>query len=573
MRQGLSLHIGLNYVDPNAYDKWNGKLSGCINDAQAMKRIAESQGYSTRILIDNQATASAVCNQLGEIARQLQRGDHFLLTYSGHGGQLPDNTGEEFDGMNETWVLWDRQFIDNEIYSLLAKFNSGVKIFITSDSCHSGTVIRTFMRKIKAQKSLSLQSKEISNKYFELFNNLQERDIQIKTESEINYRIMPIETSLKDYNNKSEIKPKAMPIEISLKDYDNKSEIYDSLRNIIGSSKAARDNINSQVLYISGCQDSQVSMDGAVNGAFTEKLLQVWNNASFNGGYKNFHSQISDGMSMSQTPNYMTLGSIETSYESAKPFLIINSNDGNINNSSNSSNTTTNPLSELSMTGPSNLNRNDVSPTFNINKGGNSYYYVEFATEPSLFLFGNTARNNTNWFATWGERFTNQTYQLPSNVWNLLKNSNRLYYRVGSTSTPAPNWENLKVSIPDITINSCPFITINDSNNNSNGNNNGNNNLTGNGSQTQSNNLSAAVGQGSSNQMNDVMLIQSLLNQITESQGGAASNPLQEDGRFGTNTSNAIIRFQSFNDFNQNGQVKPNSALLHILLNKSGRQQ
>jgi len=40
-----SLHIGLNCVDPKEYGGWDGALSGCINDADAMKamsgRIAE----------------------------------------------------------------------------------------------------------------------------------------------------------------------------------------------------------------------------------------------------------------------------------------------------------------------------------------------------------------------------------------------------------------------------------------------------------------------------------------------------------------------------------------------------
>ena len=42
MANGVSLHIGLNHVDPNAYNGWGGELAGCINDANAMKAIADS---------------------------------------------------------------------------------------------------------------------------------------------------------------------------------------------------------------------------------------------------------------------------------------------------------------------------------------------------------------------------------------------------------------------------------------------------------------------------------------------------------------------------------------------------
>src|SRR5262249_10563136 len=41
--------------------------------------------------------------------------------------------------------------------------------------------------------------------------------------------------------------------------------------------------IQASVLLISGCQDNQLSMDGARNGLFTEKLKQVWNSGAFTG--------------------------------------------------------------------------------------------------------------------------------------------------------------------------------------------------------------------------------------------------------------------------------------------------
>src|SRR5688572_24949196 len=109
MSKALSLHIGLNYVNPAAYDGWDGELAGCINDANSMKGIANSQGFTPITLIDSQATCANVTNNISDICRQLDNGDFFLLTYSGHGGQLVDNTGEETDSLNETWCLWDRQ--------------------------------------------------------------------------------------------------------------------------------------------------------------------------------------------------------------------------------------------------------------------------------------------------------------------------------------------------------------------------------------------------------------------------------------------------------------------------------
>jgi hypothetical protein len=73
----------------------------------------------------------------------LESGDFFWLTYSGHGGQVSDtNSDDETDEKDETWVLYDRQLVDLELYALWGEFKPGVRIFVLSDSCHSGSVTR-----------------------------------------------------------------------------------------------------------------------------------------------------------------------------------------------------------------------------------------------------------------------------------------------------------------------------------------------------------------------------------------------------------------------------------------------
>ena len=58
-------------------------------------------------------------------AKALSAGDLFFLTYSGHGGQVPDVTGDEADKQDETWCLFDGQLIDDELYFELSRFASG----------------------------------------------------------------------------------------------------------------------------------------------------------------------------------------------------------------------------------------------------------------------------------------------------------------------------------------------------------------------------------------------------------------------------------------------------------------
>ena len=122
MSIGKSLHIGLNFVDPAAYGGWNGELNGCINDANSMLSIAQSLSYQTTLLTDAQATSHRVLQELSGAAHQLQSGDIFFVSYSGHGGQVPDANGDEGDGMDETWVLYDREIVDDELYSLWSQF-------------------------------------------------------------------------------------------------------------------------------------------------------------------------------------------------------------------------------------------------------------------------------------------------------------------------------------------------------------------------------------------------------------------------------------------------------------------
>jgi hypothetical protein len=57
--KGLSLHLGLNQVDPAQYEGWDGKLAGCENDARDMEAIAKEAGFTTKTLLTDKATATA----------------------------------------------------------------------------------------------------------------------------------------------------------------------------------------------------------------------------------------------------------------------------------------------------------------------------------------------------------------------------------------------------------------------------------------------------------------------------------------------------------------------------------
>jgi hypothetical protein len=272
MSKGISIHIGLNAIDATHYGT-TGALKGCENDANAMKKIADSVAYKSTAILTKDATSTRVLSELFRASQELERGDVLLLTYAGHGAQVKDLTAEEEDGLDETWCLYDRMLLDDELYSMWSKFKPGVKIVVISDSCHSGTITR------------------------EIF--LGDEKVFVYGPA-VTYRCLDPKVADAAFN-----KFKYLYSGIKL-------NIPRGIESVIGAT----------VMLISGCQDNQLSGDGKDNGLFTSKLLQVWNNGEFTGTYKTFHQQICGLMPPVQTPNYSVIGIIDASFEKRKPFVI-----------------------------------------------------------------------------------------------------------------------------------------------------------------------------------------------------------------------------------------------------------
>lgn len=272
MVNGISLHIGLNSVDPIHYEGWSGPLNACEADANAMQNIALSKGFTATSLLTKSATRQNVINRITEAANQLNSGDIFLLSYSGHGSQAPDLNGDEDDAEDETWCLYDGQLIDDELYALWSLFRSGVRVLVLSDSCHSGTVA----------KAILLESSRLEEEH-------------------------------KVY--------RAMSVDVAVRVYQGNKDFYDKILSD-PKLKETKNKIQASILLLSGCQDWQLSLDGTFNGLFTAKLLITWNNGSFIGSYKAFHQYIAHIMPEDQKPNYYTIGALNTEFEEQNPFTI-----------------------------------------------------------------------------------------------------------------------------------------------------------------------------------------------------------------------------------------------------------
>lgn len=249
-RLGFRIHVGINHVSPSAYGGWDGKLNACVFDAEDMHELTREAGWPTHAvekLIDGKATKEALSSAIHSAASMARNGDSVLITYSGHGGQQPDKNGDESDGRDETWCLFDGEMLDDAIYAGLCRFERGVKVFILSDSCHSGTVART--TSYGSGKNMPAV----------VSRNLPGRDARLRREREL--------------------------------------------------CEFRENDLQATVLLLSGCQDNQTSLDGSRNGAFTGALKQVWKrNKSAPVDWTEFHKQVQRELPSSQSPNLFVLG-------------------------------------------------------------------------------------------------------------------------------------------------------------------------------------------------------------------------------------------------------------------------
>ena len=142
----VSFHIGINNYPGTAND-----LRGCVNDANNWERILrEIYGFKTFKLTDRQATYSNVVKTMNRVIYRVRqdKNAHVVITFSGHGTNVRDVNGDEEDRRDEELCLYDRLLIDDELREILSKIAGVCKLTFISDSCHSGTVTRSFLNSL-----------------------------------------------------------------------------------------------------------------------------------------------------------------------------------------------------------------------------------------------------------------------------------------------------------------------------------------------------------------------------------------------------------------------------------------
>ncbi len=232
-----ALHIGVNTVDPSYYGQEISPLFGCVNDMNNMAdlvkykhgpEIEQIKLYAEHNNIPSPSelpTTTNIIKILTDWSDELFDGDLLIITYAGHGASLKDENGDEVDGMDESWVCYDKFLRDDDLDKLFQQFNSGVSILLISDSCHSGSVNRNIS-----------------------FNKQLSKEIPAGT------RYVPASVAQKIYNK------------------DTTSQRIISTKS--NSRSIKRSQMSANLLLLAACQDDEFAQEKNSEGIFTKFLKE-----------------------------------------------------------------------------------------------------------------------------------------------------------------------------------------------------------------------------------------------------------------------------------------------------------
>jgi metacaspase-1 len=133
-------------VGINDYPGSDMDLAGCVNDAADWRAVLETRGYRVDSLLDADATRTRMIEGLRAIVGDATAGDQLVFTFSGHGSWLPDNDRDEPDARDEMMcphdVMQQQYVLDDDLHQIFMTKKDGVRLYVISDSCHSGSVVR-----------------------------------------------------------------------------------------------------------------------------------------------------------------------------------------------------------------------------------------------------------------------------------------------------------------------------------------------------------------------------------------------------------------------------------------------
>jgi metacaspase-1 len=336
---GRSIHVGVDRVDPAHYGAAFA-LQSCVNDARKMQEIADGLGYDTTILENEAATVANFTGFMRGAISNLVAGDSLMITFSGHGSQLPNTSDDaEADMLDETLCFYDRMLLDDELYSLFSQLREGVSVVAVFDSCHSGTV-----GKDPLLDPIPLEYEAVKEVYKERFDaDLKElttvpvvvpvgapageepvsgqpiaaKGLSAALEGERPEMADPPQPTEDVDGEIAELfaglradgrtgKAKALLTADFNRIYADNKNLYDTIKNVVGPQENLQ--VVSTVVTLSACQDPQTTPAGQVYSLFTYNIMSAWGSAGFDGSYRQFHRRLMDVSPPDSTPALNTYG-------------------------------------------------------------------------------------------------------------------------------------------------------------------------------------------------------------------------------------------------------------------------
>lgn len=257
MPRAVSIHIGVN--DPRECPGLP-VLQHSEESAWRMAELASQAGYDGLLVLRGaEATTRAVDEALARTAGMLVEGDTLLVTFSGHGSLVRDRDGDERDGWDEAWCLYDGTLLDDKLAGFWRLFKAGVRIVVVAESCFGGGSMRG-----------------------------DEEDRATAT--------MP---------------PPLRPVMRSGGTLRGVAE--PAIASCIGAPPRNADGIEASILLLAACNENQKAGDGL----YTEMLLQVWDGGAFNGSYCELHEELRRRVTCArgcQAPDILMLGAADPGF-------------------------------------------------------------------------------------------------------------------------------------------------------------------------------------------------------------------------------------------------------------------
>ena len=114
-----------------------GACPGAEYDCRRMTKLFKQYSTNVNSFISAQATYA---NVKAALVRAAQNADLFIFYYSGHGGAANTGNKQEADLQDEFLCFWDREMMDDEVWSIISKAKG--RVMIIFDCCHSATMYK-----------------------------------------------------------------------------------------------------------------------------------------------------------------------------------------------------------------------------------------------------------------------------------------------------------------------------------------------------------------------------------------------------------------------------------------------